>query len=260
MASQFTEVQPTLMAPNQEEQVLLRQILGHTISNGISGGAGLTDAQLRASPVPVSISSDIEIGAVELKNGADDQRATITTRGSLLIEGAQADDSVLAENPALVGGATADPAALPANTVAGRLKRLLTNLKGILLVVQADLNRVYDNVTSWAEPVTLVNNTAAAGTLLVRASAGVVISVEGVINAAAARYIQLHDAAATPSGGAVPFCVGYVPSGISNFSFKVPRNGYPVVNGCQIVISSTLATYTDPSVTEMFATATHRAA
>ena len=60
--------------------------------SGASGGGGssstgLTDAELRATPVPVSMSSDIEIGAVELKNGTDDTRATVTAGNALKVDG-----------------------------------------------------------------------------------------------------------------------------------------------------------------------------
>ena len=56
-------------------------------SGGGSSTGGLTDAELRASAVPVSISSDIQIGAVELKNGTDDTRATITAGNALKVDG-----------------------------------------------------------------------------------------------------------------------------------------------------------------------------
>ena len=56
---------------------------------GSGGGStgGLTDAELRATPVPVSMSSDIEIGAVELKNGTDDTRAEVTAGNALKVDG-----------------------------------------------------------------------------------------------------------------------------------------------------------------------------
>jgi len=43
----------------------------------------LTDTELRATPVPVSMSSDIEIGAVEIKDGSTEQRATVDASGQL---------------------------------------------------------------------------------------------------------------------------------------------------------------------------------
>lgn len=46
----------------------------------------LTDAQLRATPLPVSITSDIQIGAIEIKNGTDDTRATVTPQNALKVD------------------------------------------------------------------------------------------------------------------------------------------------------------------------------
>lgn len=57
---------------------------------GSGGGStdGLTDAQLRAAPVDVTLTTgDIEIGAVELKNGTDDTRATVTAGNALKVDG-----------------------------------------------------------------------------------------------------------------------------------------------------------------------------
>lgn len=183
--------------------------------------------------------------------------------GSSQVVGLQPDNTPVATGsnyPVLFAGVTADPASLPADTVSGRVKEILVDLKGIQFDRTPDLDRSYDSTTNWAESVTLVNNSATATSLSIRTSAGVVTSVEGVINASGARYIQLHDVNGTPAGAAVPFAVCYVPGGISNFAFNIPRNGYPVTNGCTLVESNTLATYTVTSATEVFATATHRGA
>ena len=68
-----------------------RFIFDDNFTNAGGGGGsstvGLTDAELRASPVPVSMSSDIEIGAVELKNGTDDTRAEVTAGNALKVDG-----------------------------------------------------------------------------------------------------------------------------------------------------------------------------
>jgi len=105
---------------------------------------------------------DIEIGAVELKNASDDTRAVITTTdpasnaaglvvrqvgGTGTIQGVQDDDTAVSGNdPVLVGSVTADPSSLPANTVAGRVKRNLSNLKGIQLVQQANTIHTGDTI------------------------------------------------------------------------------------------------------------------
>lgn len=62
---------------------------GGSGGGGSSGSSnGLTDAQLRATPVDVTLTTgDIEIGAVELKNGTDDTRATVTAGNALKVDG-----------------------------------------------------------------------------------------------------------------------------------------------------------------------------
>jgi hypothetical protein len=165
--------------PQSDNNTVLRQI--RELLRGAFGGgnSSLTDAQLRASPVPVSMSFDVEIGAVELKNASSDQRATITSRGALQVEGAQADDAVAAGNPALVGGVTVDPTSLPANTVAGRLKGLLTNLQGILLSIIPNLDGSYDT-TRTAIPADMWSYPAATGGILNTTTAVTVKTAAGL--------------------------------------------------------------------------------
>lgn len=50
------------------------------------GAGGVTDVSA-ANPLPVAISSDIQIGAVEIKNGSDDTRATVTAANALKVDG-----------------------------------------------------------------------------------------------------------------------------------------------------------------------------
>lgn len=175
-------------------------------------------------------------------------------------EGGAAEGAAAVGNPNRVGFLASDPTSPPTAEAVGDIVTPLTDTQKRTLVRQADLNRSYDNNTSWAESAAVAANTTAAASLSIRTSAGVVLSVEGVINAAAARYIQLHDVNGTPAGAAVPFAVAYVPAGISNFSFDIPRNGYAVTNGCTLIESTTLATYTATGATEVFATAAHRVA
>lgn len=125
---------------------------------------------------------DIEIGAVEIKDSASDQRTTVSSRGALLVEGAQADDTAAAQNPNLVAGVTVDPTSLPADTVAGRAKRFLTNLKGILLSIIPNLDADYDTVRQFALPgntwayaaaASGISNTTTAVTIKTAAGVGI---------------------------------------------------------------------------------------
>lgn len=65
------------------------------------------DAKL-TNPLPVSLSSDIEIGAVELKNGTDDTRAVVTPANALKVDGSAVTQPVSATSlPLPTGAATA---------------------------------------------------------------------------------------------------------------------------------------------------------
>jgi hypothetical protein len=169
---------PTNHATSGDGEYELHDKLVDAIEAG-PGSDGLTDAELRASPVPVSLSSDIEIGAVEIKDGTTDQRATVSSRGAVLVEGAQTDDSNVAENPVLVGGATVDPTSLPANTTADKLKRLLTNLQGILLSIIPNLDGSYDT-TRTAIPADMWSYPAATGGILNTTTAVTVKTAAGL--------------------------------------------------------------------------------
>lgn len=63
------------------------------------------DTNTLAVNADVTVTSDIEIGAVEIKNSTDDTRATVTARG-LQVEpsGAVADNAADSGNPVKVGG------------------------------------------------------------------------------------------------------------------------------------------------------------
>lgn len=128
------------------------------------------------------------------------------TSGSQAVGGIQDDDTAVSGNrPVLTGGVTADPAALPADTVAGRVKRFLTNLKGILLTVQANLIHTSDTVGSIGKAVATdsgitpyrsgsagVTNTAVA----IKAAAGSVFDVRVINPNAAIEYLKFFNVAA----------------------------------------------------------------
>lgn len=70
-------------------------VTGSTIKISQTGTDNNIDANLQvggtdvsgANPVPISMSSDIEIGAVEIKNGTDDTRAIVTAANALKVDG-----------------------------------------------------------------------------------------------------------------------------------------------------------------------------
>lgn len=87
------------------------------------------DAKL-TNPLPVSISSDIEIGAVELKNGTDDTRATVTASNALKVDGSAVTQPVSAASLPLPSGAST-AAKQPALGTAGTAATDVITIQGI---------------------------------------------------------------------------------------------------------------------------------
>lgn len=152
-------------SPRGTSEHELQFLIAYYSKNPVSsGGTGLTDTQLRATPVPVSIAGSQSVNLAQVGG-----TATVTggTAGTQSVGGIQADDAVVSgNNPVLTGGVTADPASLPADTVAGRVKRFLSNLKGILFTQQADLSGSFDSVKPFALPAADWTYAAAAGGIL----------------------------------------------------------------------------------------------
>lgn len=106
-----------------------------------------------------------------------------------------------------------------------------------------------DGTPSWHVIARMVEGAASnattsalAASLVVKASAGVLLGFQGVNTSGSAQYIQVHDAASLPANGAVPKLVITVPAG-ENFSLDLSR-GRVFTNGIVICNSSTAATKT----------------
>lgn len=111
--------------------------------------SGLTDAELRASPVPVSLSSDIQIGAVEIKDGASNNRAEVTGSFALKVDNSAVTQPV---NLTQVTGAAVSQGS---GTAAGSLRvELPTNGTGVIAGVTT--------VTTLTGTTSLTPGTAAA--------------------------------------------------------------------------------------------------
>lgn len=82
---------------------------------------------------------------------------------------------------------------------------------------------------------------AAANALAVKSVLGVVYGVAG--SAVTAQFLQIHDSAAAPAGGAVPNFSIPIAAG-APFSVDFGAYGMFCANGIQIAISSTQHTYT----------------
>lgn len=90
---------------------------------------------------------------------------------------------------------------------------------------------------------TLTASTADSSSLVIKASAGTLISLVGYNAKASAQFIQVHNATNLPGDTAVPIYTFTVPAS-SNFSLDVPVTGSPFSVGIVACNSSTYATKT----------------
>ena len=98
------------------------------------------------------------------------------------------------------------------------------------------------------------SNLGANATLNVKATAGNVFALKCCNNNAAARYIQLHNTATTPAGGAVPLETFLVPANsevIIGTDYFGPA-GRNFSTGIAFAYSTTQGTYTAGTAAEQF--------
>jgi hypothetical protein len=97
--------------------------------------AGVPTMVDESNPLPVKISSDIQIGAVEIKNGTDDTRVTVTPANALKVDGSAVTQPVsLATVPLATNAATASAQASILAAV-DSLESIFTDIIGFETVV-----------------------------------------------------------------------------------------------------------------------------
>jgi hypothetical protein len=154
-----------------------------------------------------------------------------TGASALQVQGTAADNAPAVGNPVQTGGVAVDQTTYAPGYTAGDAAKNAYNKDTGALLVDPGL-----------PSATLVASVALAASLVIKAAAGTLISLEGH-NDGAQQYIQVHNAAALPANGAVPTYVFLVPAD-SNFSLTVPVSGIPFITGIVVCNSSTLATKT----------------
>lgn len=87
------------------------------------------------------------------------------------------------------------------------------------------------------------HTTALAASLVVKASEGTLLTVNGYNSKGSAQFIQVHNAAALPSDTAVPIIV-FTAAASSNFSYTLDNAGQTFSTGIVVCNSSTAATKT----------------
>lgn len=229
----------------------------------------------------IVLSSDIEIGAVEMKDSDTDNRANIKaantarTTGTLVLasqlvgaDGTVPPTGSLNTNApfAKITDGTSNltlgtgtvktlPCAVNDGTTTavvetdGTKKALNVNVTDgtndmptMDAAARAGYVQITDGTSSEVTRATLASTTAVAASLVVKAGAGALLGFSGYNGSASAQYIQVHNTASLPADTAVPVIVIKAEAG-ENFSFASTK---PITFATGIVVcnSSTLATKT----------------
>jgi len=253
-----------------------------TFTNGQYGLLRLTaDGKLMTDAVLET--GDIEIGAVELKNGSSDVRAIInaantarTTGDTTLvmqhidaaanvggIQGQIAHDAADNGNPIKIGAFAVDPTALPSAVATADRVNVNASTHGEVLVYPSRLQSGEDQVNNvmavcqkslaTSTYAFAVDNSAALeASTVTKAAAGVLYQVDGRIDSTAATgtyYIQFINAASLPADGAVthlrtPKKLQHTTGTDTPFSFDFGPGGIYAPVGIVLCASSTEFTKT----------------
>lgn len=100
------------------------------------------------------------------------------------------------------------------------------------------------------------SSTAYAASLVVKASAGTLLSIIGYNSKVTSQFIQVHNTTSVPADAVAPILTILVPA-TTNFSFDVPLSGIPCTTGIVVCNSSTGATKTIGSA-DCYFTAVYR--
>lgn len=241
----------------------------HSCSDLTLDGEPVSDS----NPVPVSATlevGDIEIGAVEIKDGVADTRVTVvenatdaTTAGNAMVvagfvQGMAASDLAAVGNPVLVGGQYLAAGGTPEN---GDVFAMLLDAVARVVVTQGTLQAGEDlaaNVagilqkpvaSSLYAPTPGVNHGSATA-ISVKTTPGNLYFMRASNANAALRYLQLHNKASAPAAGEVPILSFVIPAGTAavpgvtelGSAFLGPSIYFST--GIALGISTTAGTYT----------------
>jgi hypothetical protein len=192
----------------------------------------LTDTQLRATALPVSgtVTANAGTGSFTVAQAtASNLNATVSIAGSQTLATVtnltQFNGTAITMKAASVAAVAADPA---------------------LVVAISPNNTVQTAATpqsAAAYSPTNATTTAYVSNLVAKASAGTLYCITGFNSRTSSQFIQVHNATATPTAGAVPSMIFIVPAS-SNFSLDLTPYGRYFSTGITVCNSSTGPTLT----------------
>lgn len=197
----------------------------HVIVDSGGTGGGLTDTQLRATPVPVN------------DPGLPDTLGQKTGAGSTSV--VWASDATLPAGTSLIGKVGIDQTTPGTTNAVQLVGGAADGTNNVVVTVQKKI------AASTYSPTTF-SNLGANATLNVKGSTGNVYSVSCINTNAASRYLQLHNTATTPSAAAVPALSFLVPAGgqiVIGADFFT-NEGINFSTGIAFAFSTTQNTYT----------------
>jgi len=197
-----------------------------TIATAAISGAGDASAAKQDEQTAILTTIDTDTGAISTNTSE-----TTTALESLLVK---TDDNAGAE--------VVDPTSLSSYGVGTRQSEIIDESRRKVTTMGTQLDVTNDSVSTQPVEPSNINTSAAATSLVIKASAGTLYEVRGHNDAATSQYIQVHDAASLPADTAVPEDSFLVPAD-SNFSITFPQ-GKSCGTGIVVSNSSTLATKT----------------
>jgi hypothetical protein len=198
------------------------------------------------APTAVAVGDAVRLwastaGALNIADGG----GSITVDGTVTAVGTAASGATATGNPVVVAGVDGGGLVRPLFVATDGALKLgaSTNAIGKLTANSGVIVGAVELTGATTNANTNTTTTAYAASLIIKASAGTLYTLNGYNSKTSGQFIQLHNSATLPADAAVPVVTFYVPAS-SNFSFDWGVYGRAFSNGIVVTTSSTGPTKT----------------